>query len=432
MAGLMDFFGQLQNPEQADVRAIDNQLAAPAMPMPMAAQAKRPSAPLFQVPQEQEVGFFDRPETWAGLAMGLNSMRMNPDQNMGALWAKQIENIAAEKKAAKANKYFEALSAGGQDIKALVPEMMKTPEGRAALSQYATVMPALRKAGMMGNVYQENPFDVFTLSESPNVKRLATQYKNSYSSGMIDPEDVDKRVQILTNMDDKWTEKRHAEILRQHDKDIAFQNQMAMARLTAGLKPERTVTVMDENTGSPYVVPESDAISNNLPRYSPAAAKAIIVKNEQGKARTDFNSLVNEVADKYKQLKELGGIKHSGQTGVENVATGFATSDFGQKIGNAWGTKEQSLRNDIAAIKPLMLIALKKGGGVTGGEMNTQAEAERYLTALTDPKKDYESSIASLERLDNLYGAGLFKADAFNKVNSQNKTSPNNPFATRK
>jgi hypothetical protein len=80
-------------------------------------------------------------------------------------------------------------------------QLMSFPQGQAAISQLAKIIPDLRKIGAMG-VPEENPFKMFLDDPSipANVKTLATQYSSSFAKGMIDPEKVDARVKDLADM----------------------------------------------------------------------------------------------------------------------------------------------------------------------------------------------------------------------------------------
>jgi hypothetical protein len=80
-------------------------------------------------------------------------------------------------------------------------QLMSFPQGQAAISQLAKVIPDLRRIGAMGAV-EEDPFKIFTQDPTipANVKTLATQYSNSLAKGMIDPEKLDVKVKELTDM----------------------------------------------------------------------------------------------------------------------------------------------------------------------------------------------------------------------------------------
>jgi len=88
------------------------------------------------------------------------------------------------------------------DINPVLPQLMRLgPEGQAAISQQAKLLPDLRRLGA-ASMREENPFAVFTTDATipKNVQTLAQQYSKSFASGVLDPEKADARVKELTEM----------------------------------------------------------------------------------------------------------------------------------------------------------------------------------------------------------------------------------------
>jgi hypothetical protein len=79
--------------------------------------------------------------------------------------------------------------------------LLSFPQGQAAISQFAKVIPDLRRIGAMGG-QEDNPFKVFIDDETipKNVKTLATQYSTSLTKGILDPEKADVKVKELAEM----------------------------------------------------------------------------------------------------------------------------------------------------------------------------------------------------------------------------------------
>jgi hypothetical protein len=80
-------------------------------------------------------------------------------------------------------------------------KLMSFPQGQAAISQLAKIIPDLRRIGAAGGV-EDDPFKVFTSDPTipANVKTLATQYSTSLTRGILDPEKADAKVKELTDM----------------------------------------------------------------------------------------------------------------------------------------------------------------------------------------------------------------------------------------
>ena len=79
-------------------------------------------------------------------------------------------------------------------------QLMSFPQGQAAISQLAKIIPDLRKIGAMG-VPEENPFKMFLDDPSipETVKISARQYSSTFEKGLIDPEKVDGIVTKLAD-----------------------------------------------------------------------------------------------------------------------------------------------------------------------------------------------------------------------------------------
>ena len=124
-----------------------------------------------QLAQEQEIQGFKRTDYLA-------------DRDMTA---------QARTRQATANQLFGQLKNPDGTINEQVKaQLLSFPEGRAAISEQAKVLPALRQLGAAGAV-EDDPFKIFiedaTIPES--VKISARQYSDSFKKGTIDPEKVD-------------------------------------------------------------------------------------------------------------------------------------------------------------------------------------------------------------------------------------------------
>jgi hypothetical protein len=87
------------------------------------------------------------------------------------------------------------------NINPVLPQLMQSPEGRAAITEQANLLPALRKLGA-SSMREENPFSTFTADATipKNVQTLAQQYSKSFASGVLDPEKADVKVKELAEM----------------------------------------------------------------------------------------------------------------------------------------------------------------------------------------------------------------------------------------
>lgn len=138
--------------------------------------------------------------------------------------------------------------------------------------------------------------------------------------------------------------------------------------------------------------------------------KDALAQKEQAKidkvdaGRNTVSSLVATLRDAYNQLDEAGGITNPEKSGLENAMAWPGTTGAGQVVGKMFGTKNQSLRNQIAQQRPLLLNAIKEATGMSAKQMDSNAELKMYLSAATDPALDVKANRAALDKLEELYG----------------------------
>ncbi len=133
-----------------------------------------------QLAQEQEMQGFKRTDYLTQRGMGMQ--------------AQGLTNIANELVGQLKNPDGTI----NEEVKA---KLLSFPQGRAAISEQAKILPDLRRLGAAG-IPEEDPFKIFTQDPTipANVKTLATQYSSSLAKGIIDPEKVDTKVKELTDM----------------------------------------------------------------------------------------------------------------------------------------------------------------------------------------------------------------------------------------
>jgi hypothetical protein len=85
-----------------------------------------------------------------------------------------------------------------EEVKA---KLLSFPQGRAAISEQAKVLPALRQLGALSGAI-DNPFVEFTLDTTTpkNVLILAKQFEKELQSGVLDPEKVSDKLKMLSSM----------------------------------------------------------------------------------------------------------------------------------------------------------------------------------------------------------------------------------------
>lgn len=129
-------------------------------------------------------------------------------------------------------------------------------------------------------------------------------------------------------------------------------------------------------------------------------------ETQTDRGRADLDTQIANLRDMYSQLQASGGITDTNRGGLANIQAGLASSGVGQASGRLFGTKDQSLRNQIAQSRPLLLQAIKQATGMSAKQMDSNVELKMYLAAATDPQLDVQANFKALDNLSKLYGLG--------------------------
>jgi len=144
---------------------------------------------------------------------------------------------------------------------------------------------------------------------------------------------------------------------------------------------------------------------------------------DKAKGREDFSKVTTSLRSRYDELAKIpAAISDPSRTGigglVENIGAGIASSVGGQPVGRLFGTKAQSLRNQIESTRPLLLQAIKQATGMSAQQMNSNAEMQMYLNAATNPSYDIQTNINALNMLESLYGIDTGNVEKQNILDS--------------
>lgn len=121
-----------------------------------------------------------------------------------------------------------------EDVKA---RLLSFPEGRAAISEQAKVLPALRQLGASGTP-EVNPFDVLVNDANipASLRATARQYQSSFAKGIYDTEQADKLFERLSIASQKATEfKQTQDRLKQNQEMLDSYRQQGLANSQASL-----------------------------------------------------------------------------------------------------------------------------------------------------------------------------------------------------
>lgn len=168
---------------------------------------------------------------------------------------------------------------------------------------------------------------------------------------------------------------------------------------------------------SPNETPDSDSINVN----GTTVTRTSVGKSTKQEAK-DFQEVLDNLSTYYDELHGLGGMVDSKDTGIKGAVRNAGrfianTSQIdpwgmlpaGQTIGGAIGSPENAVRDKIIAARPVLLATMKKATGMTGQELNSNAEMQFYLNALSGANTEYTSAKEILANLSKLYGTGTMK-----------------------
>lgn len=138
----------------------------------------------------------------------------------------------------------------------------------------------------------------------------------------------------------------------------------------------------------------------------PASTKTPEVqKKETAKSRVTGN--LKQLSSLYKTLDKMGGIVDTEDKALVNVGRRVASSGLGQMTGKMFGTQEQSIRNQINQLRPLLLQDIRQASEMGARGLDSEKELEFYLQAATDPTADIQTNLKALDVLDRAYGLGM-------------------------
>lgn len=108
-----------------------------------------------------------------------------------------------------------------------------------------------------------------------------------------------------------------------------------------------------------------------------------------------------EIKQIYSDLNKLGAMVSPKQSTGSNLLARGRASGVGQVLEGAVGTQAQTLRDRVASIRPALMQTIAKATGMTGKQLDSNADVKLFMQTVTDPTASYEANqaaIAGLER----------------------------------
>jgi hypothetical protein len=108
---------------------------------------------------------------------------------------------------------------------------------------------------------------------------------------------------------------------------------------------------------------------------------------------------LDELEGIYKSLNAAGAIVSNKRSAGDNITARARNSGVGQLVEGALGTKAQTARDRIASIRPGLMQSIAKATGMTGKQLDSNADVKLFMATVTDPTKSYEANIEAINGL---------------------------------
>jgi hypothetical protein len=248
---------------------------------------------------------------------------------------------------------------------------MLSPDPMAALANMAKLVPDLRKAGFVGGTsgQEENPFLQFTTDPTipSHLKNLATQYSNSFSKGLIEPDKADQRAKELTEAIGRSQQFQQSQASLDAMRQATEANQKAMRVLQEqGLAQSAEGKALAANIQQQMLDLRKAQEANKPEQFSYAQKKEFDVVN---KAKEEANKADNmaSVATRAATLlpQAYGGRL---EAGVKGLAGALGV-----------GTEAKDANDRLMTLSQSLALNTPKFSGPT-----SDADAKRYDKAVGD------------------------------------------------
>jgi len=273
------------------------------------------------------------------------------------------------------------------DIDKLKVLSMLSNDPLSTFFNIAEKVPALRKAGFVGGMQQENPFSVFSKDESipAPLRAVAAQYERSYATGQMDQETADKRLETIGQRVQSAQQFAQTQAGIEGQREFANQLQRELKDLKAqGLQDSnRFKELSAQNTAALLDLRRSQE-ANKPETFSYAQKKEFdVVTRANEEARVAADSAA--IADRAIPL-------------VSQAYTGRLESAFKNVIGAAGYSTEAKDANDaLMRLQNQLAVKTPKFSGPT-----SNADAARYDKAVGDLANPSVSGTEKLRALKDI------------------------------
>lgn len=116
--------------------------------------------------------------------------------------------------------------------------------------------------------------------------------------------------------------------------------------------------------------------------------------------------LIDSMETSVDELNRLGGIANTEKGSGSNVLAYAGNTGVGQTFGRMTGTKEQTLRDNLATDRRNLLAELKNVKNLPASMMNSNMELQNFLSSLGDGPVSYQTQKHIIEKARAIFNAG--------------------------
>lgn len=182
---------------------------------------------------------------------------------------------------------------------------------------------------------------------------------------------------------------------------------------------------VDPDTGARINSNERIAGANIASRERIAASKGGTggAAAEGGSAESALGSIA-ELRGIYGTLRKSGAMVTPGQSTGANILARARASGAGQFVEGAIGTEAQTQRDRINSLRPGLMQAIAKATGMTGKQLDSNADVRLFMQTVTDPTASYEANIAALDGLERFVRQNAKKPAAVPRASAPRRNAP--------
>lgn len=216
--------------------------------------------------------------------------------------------------------------------------------------------------------------------------------------------------------DEKNAGRQQQRDLARERQDLLREQQAARAQSQADLQAQRLEAQKERDAANRQAAAERAAQANALRmtlagmtqggKQNAAQAKLDAATEKQMRAREGVSETLTLLSQDYNELAKNEGIPDTKAGVFKNALARASASGPGQLLGQTLGTKNQSIRNRVAAKRPMLLTDIMQATGLKATQINSNVELQFYLAAATDPARDIQSNLAAIDYLDRKFGLG--------------------------